>query len=74
MNCSFVRILSDYVRYAILILRLGLEYTFVKSYTNTLAVISNIVFSMQIYTVTIIRVFNLLKYPYTGKVKKKKKN
>ena len=46
-------ILSGYVRYAILILRLWLEYTFVKSYTNTL-VISNIVFSMQTYTVTII--------------------
>ena len=41
-----VGILSDYVQYSILILRLGLEYTFVKSYTNTL-VISNIVFSMQ---------------------------
>jgi len=37
-----VEILSDYVHYAILILRLWLEYTFVKSYTNTL-VISNIV-------------------------------
>ena len=41
-SCVSVEILSDYVRYAILILRLGLEYTFVKSYTNTL-VISNIV-------------------------------
>ena len=39
-----VEILSDYVQYSILILRLGLEYTFLKSYTNTL-VISNEIYS-----------------------------
>ena len=41
----FVGILSDYVRYAILILRLELDCTLIKSYANTL-VISNIVFNI----------------------------
>jgi len=48
MKFCFLEILSDYDHYSILILKLGLEYAFIKSYTNSL-VISNIVSVCNIY-------------------------